>query len=176
MPKDEEASTNLNENESDYKKAHDKWVKDVLEPALAKHPERNKKFMTTSSQKVDRLYTPLDNLGIDFDKDISFPGQFPYTRGIHSTMYRGRLWTMRMFAGFGSAEETNERFKYLLEQGNAGLSTAFDLPTLYGYDSDSPMAAGEFGECGVGSVSYTHMTLPTIYYVYISLVAVSLKK
>ena len=87
MPKDEEASTNLNENESDYKKAHDKWVKEVLEPALAKHPERNKKFMTTSSQKVNRLYTPLDNLGIDFEKDISFPGQFPYTRGIHSTMY-----------------------------------------------------------------------------------------
>ena len=139
MPKDEEASTNLNENESDYKKAHDKWVKEVLEPALAKHPERNKKFMTTSSQKVDRLYTPLDNSGIEFEKDISYPGQFPYTRGIHSTMYRGRLWTMRMFAGFGSAEETNERFKYLLEQGNTGLSTAFDLPTLY------------------GSVSYTHL-------------------
>ena len=159
MPKDEEASTNLNENESDYKKAHDKWVKDVLEPALAKHPERNKNFMTTSSQKVDRLYTPLDNLGIDFEKDISFPGQFPYTRGIHSTMYRGRLWTMRMFAGFGSAEETNERFKYLLEQGNAGLSTAFDLPTLYGYDSDSPMAAGEFGECGVGVSSIEDMSI-----------------
>ena len=159
MPNDEEASTNLNENESDYKKAHDKWVKDVLEPALAKHPERNKNFMTTSSQKVDRLYTPLDNLGIDFEKDISFPGQFPYTRGIHSTMYRGRLWTMRMFAGFGSAEETNERFKYLLEQGNAGLSTAFDLPTLYGYDSDSPMAAGEFGECGVGVSSIEDMSI-----------------
>ena len=159
MLKDEEVSTNLNENESDYKKAHDKWVKDVLEPALAKHPERNKNFMTTSSQKVDRLYTPLDNLGIDFEKDISFPGQFPYTRGIHSTMYRGRLWTMRMFAGFGSAEETNERFKYLLEQGNAGLSTAFDLPTLYGYDSDSPMAAGEFGECGVGVSSIEDMSI-----------------
>ena len=159
MPKDEEASTNLNENESDYKKAHDKWVKDVLEPALAKHPERNKKFMTTSSQKVDRLYTPLDNSGIEFEKDISYPGQFPYTRGIHSTMYRGRLWTMRMFAGFGSAEETNERFKYLLEQGNTGLSTAFDLPTLYGYDSDSPTAAGEFGECGVGVSSIEDMSI-----------------
>ena len=159
MPKDEEASTNLNENESDYKKAHDKWVKEVLEPALAKHPERNKKFMTTSSQKVDRLYTPLDNSGIEFGKDISYPGQFPYTRGIHSTMYRGRLWTMRMFAGFGSAEETNERFKYLLEQGNTGLSTAFDLPTLYGYDSDSPTAAGEFGECGVGVSSIEDMSI-----------------
>ena len=159
MPKDTKASTNLNKNDSDYRKAHDKWVKEVLEPALAKHPERNKKFMTTSSQNVDRLYTPLDNLDLDYEKDISFPGQFPYTRGIHSTMYRGRLWTMRMFAGFGSAEETNARFKYLLEQGNAGLSTAFDLPTLYGYDSDSPMAAGEFGECGVGVSSIEDMSI-----------------
>ena len=159
MPKDTKASTNLNKNDSDYRKAHDKWVKEVLEPALAKHPERNKKFMTTSSQNVDRLYTPLDNLTLDYEKDISFPGQFPYTRGIHSTMYRGRLWTMRMFAGFGSAEETNARFKYLLEQGNAGLSTAFDLPTLYGYDSDSPMAAGEFGECGVGVSSIEDMSI-----------------
>ncbi len=159
MSKDEESSKNLKQGNSDYKKAHDKWVKEVLEPALAKHPERNKKFMTTSSQEVDRLYTPLDNLKTDFNKDISFPGEFPYTRGIHSTMYRGRLWTMRMFAGFGSAEETNERFKYLLSQGNAGLSTAFDLPTLYGYDSDSPMAAGEFGECGVGVSSIEDMSI-----------------
>ena len=159
MSKDEKSPENLNQDNSDYKKAHDKWVKEVLEPALAKHPERNKKFMTTSSQEVDRLYTPLDNLKTDFNKDISFPGEFPYTRGIHSTMYRGRLWTMRMFAGFGSAEETNERFKYLLSQGNAGLSTAFDLPTLYGYDSDSPMAAGEFGECGVGVSSIEDMSI-----------------
>ena len=159
MSKDEKSSKNLKQDNSDYKKAHDKWVKEVLEPALAKHPERNKKFMTTSSQEVDRLYTPLDNLKTDFKKDISFPGEFPYTRGIHSTMYRGRLWTMRMFAGFGSAEETNERFKYLLSQGNAGLSTAFDLPTLYGYDSDSPMAAGEFGECGVGVSSIEDMSI-----------------
>ena len=159
MSKDEKSPKNLKQDNSDYKKAHDKWVKEVLEPALAKHPERNKKFMTTSSQEVDRLYTPLHNLKTDFNKDISFPGEFPYTRGIHSTMYRGRLWTMRMFAGFGSAEETNERFKYLLSQGNAGLSTAFDLPTLYGYDSDSPMAAGEFGECGVGVSSIEDMSI-----------------
>ena len=159
MSKDEKSYKNLKQGNSDYKKAHDKWVKEVLEPALAKHPERNKKFMTTSSQEVDRLYTPLDNLKTDFNKDISLPGEFPYTRGIHSTMYRGRLWTMRMFAGFGSAEETNERFKYLLSQGNAGLSTAFDLPTLYGYDSDSPMAAGEFGECGVGVSSIEDMSI-----------------
>ncbi len=145
--------------DSDYQKAYEKWKKEILEPALAKHPERREEFITTSSQKVDRLYTPLDTAHIDFPQDISYPGEFPYTRGIHSTMYRGRLWTMRMFAGFGSAEETNERFKYLLKQGQTGLSTAFDLPTLYGYDSDSPFAAGEFGECGVGVSSLEDMSI-----------------
>ena len=144
---------------SDYQKAYEKWKTEVLEPSLKKNPERLKEFMTTSSQKVDRLYTPLDTAHIDYQRDISYPGEFPYTRGIHSTMYRGRLWTMRMFAGFGSAEETNARFKYLLEQGQTGLSTAFDLPTLYGYDSDSPTAAGEFGECGVGVSSLEDMSI-----------------
>mgnify|MGYP001199240054 FL=1 len=144
---------------SDYQKAYEKWKDEILEPLLKKNPERLKEFMTTSSQKVDRLYTPLDTAHIDYQRDISYPGEFPYTRGIHSTMYRGRLWTMRMFAGFGSAEETNARFKYLLEQGQTGLSTAFDLPTLYGYDSDSPTAAGEFGECGVGVSSLEDMSL-----------------
>ena len=145
--------------DSDHQKAYEKWKKEILEPALAKHPERREEFITTSSQKVDRLYTPLDTAHIDFPRDISYPGEFPYTRGIHSTMYRGRLWTMRMFAGFGSARETNERFKYLLKQGQTGLSTAFDLPTLYGYDSDSPFAAGEFGECGVGVSSLEDMSI-----------------
>ncbi len=145
--------------DSDHQKAYEKWKKEILEPALAKHPERREEFITTSSQKVDRLYTPLDTAHIDFPQDISYPGEFPYTRGIHSTMYRGRLWTMRMFAGFGSAGETNERFKYLLKQGQTGLSTAFDLPTLYGYDSDSPLAAGEFGECGVGVSSLEDMSI-----------------
>ena len=145
--------------DSDHQKAYEKWKKEILEPALAKHPERREEFITTSSQKVDRLYTPLDTAHIDFPRDISYPGEFPYTRGIHSTMYRGRLWTMRMFAGFGSAGETNERFKYLLKQGQTGLSTAFDLPTLYGYDSDSSFAAGEFGECGVGISSLDDMSI-----------------
>jgi len=145
--------------DSDHQKAYEKWKKEILEPALAKHPERRKEFITTSSQKVDRLYTPLDTAHVDFPRDISYPGEFPYTRGIHSTMYRGRLWTMRMFAGFGSARETNERFKYLLKQGQTGLSTAFDLPTLYGYDSDSSFAAGEFGECGVGVSSLEDMSI-----------------
>ena len=145
--------------DSDHQKAYEKWKKEILEPALAKHPERREEFITTSSQKVDRLYTPLDTAHIDFPRDISYPGEFPYTRGIHSTMYRGRLWTMRMFAGFGSVEETNSRFKYLLKQGQTGLSTAFDLPTLYGYDSDSPSATGEFGECGVGVSSLEDMSI-----------------
>jgi len=145
--------------DSDHQKAYEKWKKEILEPVLAKHPERREEFITTSSQKVDRLYTPLDTAHIDFPRDISYPGEFPYTRGIHSTMYRGRLWTMRMFAGFGSAGETNERFKYLLKQGQTGLSTAFDLPTLYGYDSDSSFAAGEFGECGVGVSSLEDMSI-----------------
>jgi len=145
--------------DSDHQKAYEKWKKEILEPALAKHPERREEFITTSSQKVERLYTPLDTAHIDFPRDISYPGEFPYTRGIHSTMYRGRLWTMRMFAGFGSARETNERFKYLLKQGQTGLSTAFDLPTLYGYDSDSSFAAGEFGECGVGVSSLEDMSI-----------------
>ena len=163
MPSKGEDAKNGNKSNfhstSDYQKAYEKWKDEILEPSLKKNPERLKEFMTTSSQKVDRLYTPLDTAHIDYQRDISYPGEFPYTRGIHSTMYRGRLWTMRMFAGFGSAEETNARFKYLLEQGQTGLSTAFDLPTLYGYDSDSPTAAGEFGECGVGVSSLEDMSL-----------------
>ena len=163
MPNEGNDTKDINKSDfhktTDYQKAYDKWKEEVLKPSLEKNPERMKEFITTSSQKVDRLYTPLDTSHIDFQRDISYPGEFPYTRGIHSTMYRGRLWTMRMFAGFGSAEETNARFKYLLEQGQTGLSTAFDLPTLYGYDSDSPTAAGEFGECGVGVSSLEDMSI-----------------
>jgi len=134
-----------------------RWERETLAPALERHPERLERFITTSGQEVGRLYTALDNANLDYDRDIGFPGEYPYTRGIHATMHRGRLWTMRMFAGFGSARETNARFKYLLSQGQTGLSTAFDLPTLYGYDSDSPTAAGEFGECGVGVSSLEDM-------------------
>ena len=134
-----------------------RWERETLAPALERHPERLERFITTSGQEVGRLYTALDNASLDYGRDIGFPGEYPYTRGIHATMHRGRLWTMRMFAGFGSARETNARFKYLLSQGQTGLSTAFDLPTLYGYDSDSPTAAGEFGECGVGVSSLEDM-------------------
>jgi methylmalonyl-CoA mutase N-terminal domain/subunit len=139
------------------KQAKERWEETTLQQTLARSPERRDKFITTSSEEIDRLYTPLDIAGMDHDRDIGMPGEYPYTRGIHSTMYRGRLWTMRMFAGFGTAEETNARFKYLLQHGETGLSTAFDLPTLYGLDTDDPRAAGEFGKCGVAVSSLADM-------------------
>ncbi|MFQ5708804.1 MAG: methylmalonyl-CoA mutase [bacterium] len=118
---------------------------------------RQAKFVTTSSEPIDILYTPDDNENLDFFRDIGFPGEFPYTRGIHRNMYRGRLWTMRQFAGFGTARDTNQRFKYLLEQGQTGLSVAFDLPTLMGVDSDDPKSDGEVGVCGVAIDSLADM-------------------
>ena len=113
--------------------------------------DRNKKktFTTISGKAVKGVYTPLDNAGSDYLRDLGNPGDYPFTRGIHATGYRSKPWTLRIFAGFGSAEETNARYKYLIEQGNMGLSVAFDLPTLMGYDSDAPEALGEFGKCGV---------------------------
>jgi methylmalonyl-CoA mutase N-terminal domain/subunit len=141
------------------RKQQDEWVEGTLQGALAKHPERMERFMTTSSAPVERLYTPLDVADLDHERDLGFPGEYPYTRGVHATMHRGRLWTMRMFAGFGTAEETNARYKYLLEHGETGLSVAFDMPTLYGYDSDAPEALGEFGKCGVAVSSLADMEL-----------------
>jgi methylmalonyl-CoA mutase N-terminal domain/subunit len=126
-------------------------------PALNKHSERKKSFQSVSLEEVERLYTPADIADLDFAKDISFPGEFPYTRGIHATGYRGKLWTMRQFAGFSTPEETNARFKYLLEQGQTGLSVAYDLPTLMGYDADSPLSEGEVGKCGVAVSSLADM-------------------
>jgi len=114
-------------------------------------------FMTTSGRPIRRLYDPTDVPDLDYERDLGLPGQYPYTRGIHATGYGGKMWTMRMFAGFGSAEETNARFKYLLSQGQSGLSIAFDLPTLMGYDTDSPEAAGEYGRCGVAVSSLADM-------------------
>ncbi|HWI53090.1 MAG TPA: methylmalonyl-CoA mutase family protein, partial [Symbiobacteriaceae bacterium] len=113
------------------------------------HQERKERFAGVSDREVKRTYTPDDVAGLDYGRDLGDPGQYPYTRGVHPTMYRGKLWTMRQFAGFGSAEETNARFKYLLSQGQTGLSTAFDMPTLLGYDSDHPFANGEVGKLGV---------------------------
>ena len=135
-----------------------KAAKPALEEAKADaSKDRNGKFVTVSSEPIEILYTPEDVKPIDFDRDIGFPGEFPYTRGVHHNMYRGRLWTMRQFAGFGTAKDTNQRFKYLLEQGQNGLSVAFDLPTLMGVDSDSPKSEGEVGICGVAIDSLTDM-------------------
>src|ERR1700704_2778283 len=127
------------------------------EEIAQRQPERPIRFMTTSSEPIERLYTPNDFSDDDYLEKVGFPGKWPYTRGVHATGHRGRLWTMRMFAGFGNAEETNERFKYLLANGNAGLSVAYDMPTLYGYDTDDPEAEGEFGTCGVAVSSLADM-------------------
>jgi methylmalonyl-CoA mutase, N-terminal domain len=133
------------------------WEENTLKPTLAKSPERAAEFTTISSYPIRRLYTPADLTGWDPDRDLGQPGDPPYTRGIHATMHRGRLWTMRQFAGFGTAEDTNQRFRYLLAQGQTGLSTAFDLPTLMGYDSDHPLSEGEVGKCGVAISSLADM-------------------
>ncbi len=135
----------------------ERWQGETLEPALKKHPEMKKRFETVSLEEVERLYTPADIAHVDFARDISFPGEFPYTRGIHPTGYRGKIWTMRQFAGFSTPEETNSRFRYLLEQGQTGLSVAYDLPTLMGYDADSPLSEGEVGKCGVAVSSLADM-------------------
>ena len=136
-----------------------KWEDTTLKETLDRRKESREQFITTSSDPVERLYTPLDLSDLDYGQDLNFPGQFPFTRGVHPTMYRGRPWTMRMFAGFGTAKETNQRFKYLLEQGQKGLSIAFDLPTLMGYDTDDPEALGEFGKCGVAISSLKDMEI-----------------
>ncbi|UCE38503.1 MAG: methylmalonyl-CoA mutase family protein [Thermoplasmata archaeon] len=133
------------------------WEKKRLEDILKSHPERRGEFITTSSQTVDRLYTPDDISNMDYEKDLGFPGEKPYTRGVQPTMFRGRLWTMRQYAGFGTAEESNKRYRYLLDQGQTGLSVAFDLPTQIGYDSDHPLSKGEVGKVGVAIDSLADM-------------------
>lgn len=123
--------------------------KRASEKTFARFPERKKLFVTSSNAPVERVYTPLDVHELDYTRDLGFPGEYPYTRGVYPTMYRGRLWTMRQYAGFGTAEQTNQRFKYLLQQGQTGLSVAFDYPTQVGYDCDHPMSSGEVGKAGV---------------------------
>jgi methylmalonyl-CoA mutase, N-terminal domain len=137
--------------------AEREWEERTLEPALKRSPESKKTFTTVSLTPVERLYTPKSLPNFDYESELGFPGEPPYTRGIHATGYRGKLWTMRQFAGFGSAFDTNQRFKYLLEQGQTGLSVAFDLPTLMGYDSDHPFSEGEVGKCGVAISSLADM-------------------
>jgi len=133
------------------------WQRENLAKTLSKFPERKKQFTTDSNISLERVYTPRNVEGLDYNRDLSFPGEYPYTRGVYSTMYRGRLWTMRQYAGFGTAEQTNQRFKYLLQQGQTGLSVAFDFPTQVGYDCDHIMARGEVGKAGVSVSSLRDM-------------------
>ena len=135
----------------------EKWEKTVLPSWLRRNRERKDEFRTTSGIDIKRLYTPEDVKKLDYLIDLGFPGQFPFTRGLHATMYRGRLWTMRQFSGFGTAEQTNKRFKYLLKEGETGLSVAFDYPTIMGRDSDDPVSMGEVGVCGVAVSSLNDM-------------------
>ncbi len=148
-----------NEELNGIKKNRKEWEEDILKKHLEKHPEWKEDFITTSSVPIKRLYTPEDIKSFDYMKDLNFPSQYPFTRGVQTTMYRGKLWTMRMFSGFGTAEESNKRYKYLLEHGETGLSVAFDFPTLYGFDTDHPMARGEFGKCGVAISSLKDMEI-----------------
>jgi methylmalonyl-CoA mutase N-terminal domain/subunit len=134
-----------------------RWARETLEPALAKSPERAERFTTISGRPVERLYTAADTGDVDYARDVNDPGVFPYTRGIHASGYRGKLWTMRQFAGFGTPEETNRRYKALLAAGGTGLSVAFDLPTLMGRDPDHALALGEVGKCGVNVTSLADM-------------------
>jgi methylmalonyl-CoA mutase, N-terminal domain len=134
-----------------------RWERETSEPALKKAPERAAAFTTISGRSIERLYTAEDLAGLSYARDINDPGQFPYTRGIHPTGYRGKLWTMRQFAGFGTPAETNERYKTLLAAGGTGLSVAFDLPTLMGRDPDHPLSLGEVGKCGVSVMSLADM-------------------
>ncbi|MGH7821166.1 MAG: methylmalonyl-CoA mutase family protein, partial [Candidatus Binatia bacterium] len=132
------------------------WKERALK-GLKKNPERREKFETSSAIEVKRLYTPADTADRDYLRDLGFPGEYPFTRGVQPTMYRGRFWTMRQYAGFGTAEESNRRYRYLLSQGTTGLSVAFDLPTQMGLDSDHPRAAGEVGRVGVAIDSLADM-------------------
>jgi methylmalonyl-CoA mutase N-terminal domain/subunit len=137
----------------------ERWEASAVAESTRRMPERSANITTQSGMPIKRLYTPEDVSQLDYLRDLGLPGEYPYTRGVQPTMYRAKPWTMRMFAGFGTAEETNERFKYLLRQGQTGLSVAFDMATLYGYDHDHPMALGEFGKCGVAVSSLADMEI-----------------
>lgn len=145
------------EKVDEIKRERERWEKTTLPNWIRQCPERKSEFRNHSGILVKRVYTPVDIENLDYMRDLGFPGEYPFTRGLHATMYRGRLWTMRMFAGYGTAEQTNQRFKYLLKEGETGLSTAFDYPTIMGYDSDHPMARGEVGVCGVAISSLQDM-------------------
>ncbi|MEE8200076.1 MAG: methylmalonyl-CoA mutase family protein [Candidatus Acidoferrales bacterium] len=160
MAKDSKVDTvEQQELERKPSRAEQEWEATTLKKTLERAPERKPGFTTLSGVPVRRLYTPADLPDFDPPRDLGFPGQPPYTRGIHATMYRGRLWTMRQFSGFGTPEDTNQRYHYLLSQGQTGLSVAFDLPTLMGYDSDHLLSTGEVGKCGVAVSSLRDMEI-----------------
>ena len=137
----------------------ERWENTTVKKVIDKYPERKECFNTTSQIEFKRLFTPLDMEGFDYTEELGFPGEYPFTRGVQPTMYRGRLWTMRQYAGFGTAEDTNKRYKYLLDHGQTGLSVAFDLPTQIGYDSDHSLSLGEVGKCGVAIDSLADMEI-----------------
>ena len=143
----------------EIKSSKKRWEDTTLAKTTARFPERKEKFTTVSGHEVDRVYTPEDIEDFDYEEKLGFPGEYPYTRGVQPTMYRGKLWTMRQYAGFATAEESNKRYKYLLEQGQTGLSVAFDLPTQIGYDSDHPLSEGEVGKVGVAIDSLKDMEI-----------------
>jgi len=143
----------------DVAKAALNWEEKVVKKTLARSPERRARFETTSGIEIKRLYTAADTADLDYHAALEFPGQYPFTRGVQPTMYRGRFWTMRQYAGFGTAEESNKRYRYLLDQGQTGLSVAFDLPTQMGRDSDHSLAAGEVGRAGVAIDSLADMEI-----------------
>ena len=140
------------------KQGKENWEKEITSKSLEKLPEKGE-FSTSSNIPINRIYTPLDIADFDYLRDLGFPGEYPLTRGVYPTMYRARMWTMRQYAGFGTAEQTNQRFKYLLEHGQTGLSVAFDFPTQVGYDCDHPMAAGEVGKVGVSTSTLRDMEI-----------------
>jgi len=143
----------------EIKASKEEWQDTVVSKAVSKFPERKEVFTTSSNQEVDRLYTPDNVENMDYERDLGFPGEYPFTRGVQPTMYRGKFWTMRQYAGFATAEESNKRYKYLLEQGQTGLSVAFDLPTQIGYDSDHGLSEGEVGKVGVAIDSLKDMEI-----------------
>ncbi len=145
-----------NRNHMSIKENKERWQEETVDPTIAQFPERKESFETTSSIPVERLDVPPSD-GRDYASDLGFPGEYPFTRGVQPTMYRGRFWTMRQYAGFGTAAESNQRYKFLLEQGQTGLSVAFDLPTQIGYDADDPLALGEVGKVGVSISSLADM-------------------
>lgn len=144
---------------SGVKEEVERWENTTVKKVIDKYPERKECFNTTSQIEFKRLFTPLDMEGFDYTEELGFPGEYPFTRGVQPTMYRGRLWTMRQYAGFGTAEDTNKRYKYLLDHGQTGLSVAFDLPTQIGYDSDHSLSLGEVGKCGVAIDSLADMEI-----------------